>query len=237
VTRPVIKGILFDKDGTLFDFHRTWAPINLRAGHHGAGNDEGLRVKLMKIGMVDPDTGIAQPDGLFAAGNASEIAEAWIAAGSPFTHRELTDALDQIFLDASKTSVPATELPALFGSLKARGLKLGIASSDSEAAVRAAATRFSIMRYLDFACGYDSGFGHKPTEGMPLAFCRAADLSPGELAVVGDNTHDMEMGRRAGAALRIGVLTGTGTRRSLAAHADMVISGIGKLEKALGFSE
>jgi phosphoglycolate phosphatase len=232
-----IKGVLFDKDGTLFDFHKSWAPINLRAALHGAGTDEALRRKLLKVGKVDPDTGIAQPDGLFASGNAAEIATAWIAAGSPFGQRELTDALDQIFLGAAASMVPATNLAALFDRLKARGLKLGVASSDSEAAVRAAATQFNLTRFLDFACGYDSGFGHKPTDGMPLAFCRATGLAPGEIAVVGDNAHDMEMGLRAGAALRIGVLTGTGTRGTLAGHADMVIAGIGDLEEALGFSE
>jgi phosphoglycolate phosphatase len=237
MTRYRIKGLLFDKDGTLFDFHKSWAPINLKAGLYGAGPDEALRRKLMEIGKVDPDTGIAQPDGLFAAGNAAEIAEAWVAAGCPYGLGELTGALDQIFLGASSSMVPATNLTALFGRLKARGLKLGVASSDSEAAVRAAATQFNLTRYIDFACGYDSGFGHKPTEGMPLAFCRKLGIAPGDVAVVGDNAHDMEMGRRAGVALRIGVLTGTGTRGTLAGHADMIIAGIGDLEEALGFSE
>jgi phosphoglycolate phosphatase len=87
--------------------------------------------------------------------------------------------------------------------------------------------------FLDFTCGYDSGFGHKPTAGMPLAFCRATGIQPASIAVVGDNAHDMEMGRRAGVALRIGVLTGTGTRQTLAPFADGVIDGIDQLEDYL----
>jgi phosphoglycolate phosphatase len=236
MTTPIIHGILFDKDGTLFDFHKSWAPINLRAGLHGAAGDEALRQKLLRIGGVDPFNGVALPDGLFAAGNAAEIAEVWIEAGSPFTARELTDSLDQIFLDGANHMIPSTDLPALFARLKARGLKLGIASSDSEAAVRAAATQFALARFLDFTCGYDSGFGHKPAEGMPLAFCRAVGLAPSAIAVVGDNAHDMEMGRRAGVALRVGVLTGTGSRQTLKAHADAVIAGIEGLEALLGLS-
>lgn len=233
MTHPAIHGILFDKDGTLFDFHRSWAPINLRAGLYGAAGDETLRQKLLRLGGVDPISGIAEPDGLFAAGNAAEVAEIWVAAGSPFGLTDLIDALDRIFLDGAANMVPATDLAALFGRLKARGLKLGIASSDSDAGVRAAAARFGLLPVLDFACGYDSGFGHKPTEGMALAFCRATGLAPGQIAVVGDNVHDMEMGRRAGAGLRIGVLTGTGTRETLKAHASMVIPGIAELEAAL----
>jgi phosphoglycolate phosphatase len=234
MTDSIVKGILFDKDGTLFDFHKSWAPINLRAGLHGSAGDEPLRQKLLQLGGVDPFNGVAQPDGLFAAGNAAEIAEVWISAGSPYDARELTDALDQIFLDGASHMIPATDLPALFSRLKARGMRLGIASSDSEAAVRAAATQFALTRFLDFMCGYDSGFGHKPTEGMALAFCRSTGLTPGDIAVVGDNAHDMEMGRRAGARLRIGVLTGTGTRETLTRHANMVLGGVGDIESALG---
>lgn len=236
MTQPSIKGVLFDKDGTLFDFQKSWAPINLAAGRHGAAGNEALRKELLAIGGVDPATGYAAADGLFAAGNAAEIAAAWVAAGSPFRLEALTAALDTIFLDGAGSMAPAADLPALFSRLKAYGLKLGVASSDSAAAVRAAAERFAFASFLDFSCGYDSGFGHKPTEGMPLAFCRSVGLTPSEIAVVGDNAHDMEMGRRAGAALKVGVLTGTGSRQTLKAHADAVIASIGELEALLGLS-
>ncbi len=233
---PAVRGLLFDKDGTLFDFQKSWAPINLRAAAYASAGDDALRLRLLDVGGIDPRNGHAIADGLLAAGNAAEIAAAWIAAGSGFPAAALTAALDRIFLDGAGRMAPAADLPALFGRLKARGLSLGIASSDSEAAVREAAERFGMAPYVDFLCGYDSGFGHKPTEGMPLAFCRAVRLAPGEIAVVGDNAHDMEMGRRAGAALRIGVLTGTGTRATLAPHATAVIAGIDALEEHLGLS-
>ncbi len=234
--RPAINGLLFDKDGTLFDFHKSWAPINLAAALHASRGDDALRTKLLITADVDPATGYARADGLLAASSAAEIATAWIAAGSPFKHPELTEALDRIFLDGAGSMVPAADLPALFGRLAARGLKLGIASSDSEAGVREAAERFGIAPMLHFVCGYDSGHGLKPTAGMALAFCRATGLPPAAIAVIGDNTHDLEMGRRAGAGLKVGVLTGTGTRATLRPHADAVLDGIADLERLLGFS-
>jgi phosphoglycolate phosphatase len=236
VTRLAIKGLLFDKDGTLFDFQKSWAPINLKSAAFASQGDEALRLRLLAVGGINPANGHALPDGLLAAGNAAEIADAWIAAGSLFPAESLTTALDRIFLDGAARMAPAADLPALFGRLKDQGLKLGIASSDSAAAVREAAELFGMAPFLDFICGYDSGHGHKPTEGMPLAFCRATGLTPGQIAVVGDNAHDMEMGRRAGAALRIGVLTGSGTRATLAPFADAVIPGIAELEAFLGIS-
>jgi phosphoglycolate phosphatase len=233
---PSIRGILFDKDGTLFDFQKSWAPINLRAAAHAAGADEALRLRLLAIAGIDAVTGHARPDSLIAAGNAEEIAVAWIEAGSRMSGAALTADLDRIFLDGAVGMVPAADLPVLFARLAKAGLVLGIASSDSEAAVLRAAERFGIAARVSFLCGYDSGFGPKPTDGMPLAFCRACGLTPAEVAVVGDSTHDMEMGRRAGLGLRIGVLTGAGTRETLAPHAHVVIAGIADLERTLGLS-
>jgi phosphoglycolate phosphatase len=32
-----IQGVLFDKDGTLFDFHETWRPVMIKAALQAAG--------------------------------------------------------------------------------------------------------------------------------------------------------------------------------------------------------
>jgi phosphoglycolate phosphatase len=227
-----IRGVLFDKDGTLFDFHRTWAPINLKAVALASGGDEALRERLAAVGAIDAATGRARADGLMAAASAAEIAEAFTAAGG----RLSAAALDALFMEAADNLAPAADLPAMFAALRAAGMKTGVASSDSEAGVRESAERSGFLDLLDFVCGYDSGHGLKPTAGMALAFCRATGLDPAEIAVVGDNVHDMEMGRRAGAGLKIGVLTGTGTRETLVRHADVVLGGIGELSSVLPFS-
>jgi phosphoglycolate phosphatase len=229
----VIRGVLFDKDGTLFDYQGSWAPINLDAARLASCGDEGLRVRLLALAGADPVTGHAVADSLLAAGNAAEIAARWVAAGCPMAVAALTAQLDILFLQAASRMLPVTDLPGLFRRLKDRGLKLGIASSDSEAAVHEAASIFGFAPWLDFVAGYDSGHGHKPTGGMALAFCRATGLASADIAVVGDNTHDMEMGRRAGAGLRIGVLTGSGTRESLLPCADACLGGIDQLEAFL----
>jgi phosphoglycolate phosphatase len=92
---------------------------------------------------------------------------------------------------------------------------------------------FEITEYVDFVAGYDSGFGSKPEPGMVLGFCAATGLPPARIAMVGDNNHDMMMGAGAGALLKIGVLTGTGTRESLEPHADICLSSIAALTTLL----
>jgi phosphoglycolate phosphatase len=228
-----IEGLLFDKDGTLLDYAASWPPINLDAGLLAADGDPVLAATLLGLAGADPASGDAKADSLLAAGNTTELAQAWHAAGSPLPETELAQRLDRLFQSAVRRMVPVCDLAALFARLQERGLKLGIASSDSAAAVAATAAHFGLRETLAFSCGYDSGHGAKPGPGMALAFCAETGLAPGRIAVIGDNRHDMEMARSAGAGLRIAVLTGTGTRATLGPHCDLCLDSIAEIEQAL----
>ena len=52
--------------------------------------------------------------------------------------------------------------------------------------------------------------------------------------MVGDNRHDLEMARAGGAGLAVGVLSGTGTRETLAPMADVILDSIADLPGYLG---
>lgn len=228
-----IAGILFDKDGTLIRYDESWGPVNREAARIAAAGGPHLELPLLKAAGMDPLSGHTRADSLFAAGNAAEIAAGFVAAGSPLAVDDLTELLDALFVRATDYAVPVTDLRVLFSALKGRGLKLGIASSDNELSIRQTMTRFEITEYVDFVAGYDSGFGSKPEPGMVLGFCAATGLPPARIAMVGDNNHDMVMGAGAGALLKIGVLTGTGTRESLEPHADICLSSIAALTTLL----
>lgn len=224
-----IDGILFDKDGTLLDFDDSWGPVNRKVGLMASGGDADLAATLLRACGMEPDTGHITPDSLLAAGNTREIAEGFVAAGSPYSLDWLVPRIDAMFAGAAEESVPVTDLAALFASLHGRGLKLGIASSDNELSIRRIVERFGLGAYVDFIAGYDSGHGTKPQPGMVLGFCQATGLDPSRVAVVGDNNHDLHMGHNAGAGLKIGVLSGTGSRESLAAYSDLLLDDVSHL--------
>ncbi|WP_416065560.1 HAD family hydrolase [Rhizobium sp. ZK1] len=228
-----IKGILFDKDGTLLDYDESWLPVNRELARIAAEGDTALADHLLATCGMDPVTGHIVPDSLLAAGNTRQIAEGLVAAGSKVEVIELTIKLDDLFANAAEFSVPVTDLSVFFGRLHKRGFKLGIASSDNERSIRQTAQRFGISEYVDYIAGYDSGFGSKPEPGMVLGFCAATGLSPEEVAMVGDNNHDLHMGRNAKAGLTIAVLTGTGSRESLSGAADHVFDDITGIEALL----
>ena len=228
--RGPIQGLLFDKDGTLFDFHRSWTSVFDEAARRLAQDDEMLAQTLMAAGGYDPASGRIAAGSIFAAGDTQDLADAWRPHVSDWESGDLVGWLDALFAERGPlSSVPVTDLPRLFGELKARGLTLGVATNDSHVSAMAALERFGVTPHLSFCCGYDSGHGSKPGPGMVQAFCRAMDMDPSSVAVIGDNTHDLEMARAAGAGLAIGVLTGTSGREDLAPLADTVVDSIAAL--------
>lgn len=228
-----IKAILFDKDGTILRYDESWGPVNREAARIAACGNAVLEAKLLDAGGMDDVTGHTRADSLFAAGSAADIARGLVAAGAPLDLQDLTEQLDALFLRAAEYSVPVTDLAAMFSSLKARGLKLGVASSDNEASIRATADRFGFADHLDFVAGYDSGHGVKPQPGMLLAFAKAVGVAPSQVAMVGDNNHDLHMAQAAGAGLKVAVLTGTGTIETLTAAADIVLADVTQIEPLL----
>jgi phosphoglycolate phosphatase len=230
-----IRGVLFDKDGTLFDFHRTWVPILEEAALSAARGEASLVPILMAAGGYDPALGRVAPGSVIAAGDTPELANLWMPIVQGWEAPELTAHLDRLFAaEAPRRSDPVTDLADFLGALRGSGLRVGIATNDSAASALATIGQFGLAELVEFHCGYDSGHGTKPAPGMVHAFCDAVGLAPADVAVVGDNFHDLEMGLMAGAGLRIGVLTGTSARSDLEPHAHFVIESIAELPALLG---
>lgn len=229
-----IKGVLFDKDGTLLDFAATWLPSFREAALAVTGKADDRIERLLAVGGYNTETQTVAAGSLFAAGNNAEIAAAWADLLPDSDVAVLTRRLDQIFTEiGTRYATPVAEVAPLLARLKARGLRLGVATSDSLQGARATLADFGILEQLDFLAGYDSGYGIKPEPGMVQGFCRETRLQAHEVAVVGDNLHDLEMGRRAGAGLLVGVLTGNGTEADLAPHADHVLESVVGLDGLL----
>lgn len=227
-----IKAVLFDKDGTLIDFRATWLPAYEGIVRELFG--EAATHRLLRAGGYDPETGHLDPTSVLAAGTNGQIAALWAGCVGRTDVAALAAEVNLRFMRHAESSmVPVTDLPALFGRLRQRGLRLGVATNDSGIALTAQLRRLAIEGLIDFSCGYDSGHGAKPGPGMVQAFARGLGLPTAAVAVVGDSLHDLEMARAAGAGLAIGVLTGASPRETLLPHADHVIAGIAEIETIL----
>lgn len=234
MTVPKIRAILFDKDGTLLDFDKSWAPINRSTASWAARGNPELAVRLMEVAGFNPETEKTRSGSLYAAGNTAEIAQAWRDAGVGLALPVLVAELDRRFTENAAHAIAVPRLRETVGELARQGLILGIASSDSKGAISRFIETVGLSDRFAFIAGYDSGYGYKPGPGMLTAFSERTGVSACEIAMVGDNLHDLEMARAAGAGLRIAVLTGTGTRAELAPHADHCLDSIADLPHVLG---
>ena len=116
-----IRAVLFDKDGTLFDFFATWAPAYEAIARHTAGDDPAMIEHLMTIGGRNPATGRFAPASVLAAGTARQLAELWAGAVGRDDVAELTLYYDAHFHRHGVASAePVCDLPALFGRLRDR---------------------------------------------------------------------------------------------------------------------
>ncbi len=226
-----LKGILFDKDGTLIDFHASWVGPMRRLALDVAAGDAALAEELLVAIGYNRQTQRVEGDSVLAAGNIRDLAEAWL----PYLPgNDVPYLIEKIERSAVEDGVmgaePVLPLAPFFESLRQSGLALGIATHDSEAGALGLVRRCQAEHLLDFVSGYDSGHGSKSGPGMALAFAEKVGAAPETLAVVGDNLTDLMMGRSAGYALSIAVLTGTGEAASLSVFADAVLPSIAGLK-------
>lgn len=221
-----IRAVLFDKDGTLIDFDTTWNPVYLETVKTLTGGDAAVSRRLLEVGGWDFANGTVRAGSPLRQASNAQIAALWV---KELSYRGCPEALefqiDVLFRTGGvKHAKPTTpHLPELLVRLKRADLRIGVASMDGEAAVRATLERLDLSPFVDFVAGYDSGHGVKPEPGMALAFARLCNVKPQQLAVVGDSPHDLAMGRAAGAGLVIGFTGGGGVRELLAPDADHII--------------
>ena len=219
----MIKGIIFDKDGTLFDFDATWGAWTREMIAAEAGGDEGLIDALAHTLGYDLVGGVFFPGSIVIAETVDVVADAIL------THLPNENKSDLIgrMREATKSvpQIQAAPLWQLLHEIKEMGILIGVATNDAEDPARAHLAAADVLDLFDFVAGYDSGFGGKPEPGQLLGFCATTGLDAQDCVMVGDSTHDMDAGTAAGMRT-IGVLTGPSPAAELRPYADVVLNSI-----------
>ncbi|MEM1302762.1 MAG: HAD family hydrolase [Pseudomonadota bacterium] len=218
-----IDAIVFDKDGTLFDFDATWTVWAGDTILALAGGDDALAMTLAATLDYDLEARKFLPGSSVIAGTLEEQAAliADVLPGRSVAH--LTQELTERSIDVPQVEV--TPLRTFFHALRARGLRLGVATNDAEASMQQHLQKAGVDDLLDFAAGFDSGHGHKPEPGQLFAFADAVRADPARCAMVGDSTHDLDAAQAAG-MVGIGVLTGPAGVEDLVPSASVVLQSV-----------
>jgi phosphoglycolate phosphatase len=230
--------VAFDKDGTLIDFDAMWGRLaeawveNLTAGT----GDQALRDDLYRSLGYDAQNCKADPQGPLAIATTGQL-ETIVALTLYRNGLSWTAAADQAgeaFRAGAGLSlaslIQATgDVGRLFAGLRAAGVRVAVVTTDHRAETIETLRILGVAHWVDhLVCG-DDGIPVKPAPEMLSAACERLELSPARTAVVGDTLGDMLMAERAGAGLRVAVLTGAGEAESLSPHADALLASIDEI--------
>ena len=224
-----LAGVLFDKDGTLIDFQRTWGPATLAVMRHlSAGDQRRLQEQAdaLHLSIEDVRFHVTSP---FIAGSTMTYGQIWARALGRDDIAAVTAEVDALTRHESlKSMTPIGDPKAVLELLLLRGLRLGVGTNDSEASARRQIAALGIEALIEFVAGYDSGHGGKPEPGMVLAFAQHLGVPAHQVAMVGDTMHDLDAARAAG-AVAIAVLSGPASPDAIKQHADYVVDDISHL--------
>ena len=225
-TLSSIRGLLFDKDGTLFDFEKTWNSWTSKILTEVSKQSNVSISALADAIDFDLKTGKLLPQSIVIAGTHRQVTAALHTKLSNWDFEHLESYLLDYVIEARQYEV--VPLQKYFRKLKSEGLLLGVMTNDAERGAQAHLAAAGIFDLLDFVAGSDTGFGCKPAPEPLLAFAKITGLKPHEIAMVGDSLHDLQAAQAAG-MMRVAVLTGVATEDELKKHADLVLPSIANL--------
>lgn len=186
-----LTGVVFDKDGTLLDFHVTWDRAMGATLRRLAPSLAALEGAARAIGY-DLARHVVEPSSpLLAESNATIMAllDPWLDTAT------FERVLDE---EGAARAQPAVAAERLLDMLAAAPAVLGLVTNDSEKVARRQLAHLGWEARFSAVVGYDSGFGEKPDPG-PVRAALGAMGVPGEAAaMVGDSYHDVVAALAAG---------------------------------------
>ncbi len=232
-----MRGIIIDKDGTLFNYAYVWGPVV--AGAVKAGFSElgvkGEKLEWLSLGFeklfgVD-DKGNNYKNGILFRPDLAPITIARMvllslkAGLNPFKVKNKVYSKIQMMGELIKGELEEKQFPGvreLFIKLKESGYVIGIVTNDSINTTAYFLEKMGLCEFVDFIRGAESGCRKKPHPDALNEFLKEFSLSADDVAVVGDTKSDMEFAKRGNAGYRVSVLTGSGDEKLLRRLSDAV---------------
>ncbi len=229
-----IKAILFDKDGTIFDYSRVWFSVlknsvDIVFEKEGIGYKQHIKDLIMQLMGLDEHGNTLSEGAIFSHDKWTILKNVtifvWKAKMLPHTvariSREIMKCNDQN-IGKKLESLNFKKQQELFKTLKDMGYIIGIVTVDRTASLDIFLYYMGIKQYIDFTSTRDDHLPSKPNPKSFLEFCKKFNLKPEEVAFIGDTTIDMKYATRANSSLKIGVEWGGYTKEELIDVSDIV---------------
>ncbi len=224
----MIKGIVFDKDGTLLDYEEFWVPVAKTAITElldKNGYSRELLPSLMNsVGAYD---GIS---GLLCYGTYGDIAVALsstlkdLGILHEFSMQEVVDAFENNLHNGNV--VPTCDnIISLFEKLKSMGIKIALVTNDNYQVAQKCLTDLKIESFFDAIFADDGINPPKPDPYYMKKFCEQFEFAPDEVIMVGDTTTDMKFAQNSG-VMAVGVAKTNDNKMQLLQFTDCIFKDI-----------
>lgn len=232
-----IKGIIFDKDGTLMDFASFWTPVAENAVNSildMVGGALSLSDKMLK--SIGAYSGIR---GVLCSGTYEQISDEFyniLKEHTEVDRRQLLGITSQAFHNSIGYGeiIPAcNNIVDVFAELGSKYKTLALVTTDDEYITRKCLDELGIYNFFDRIYADDGIHPSKPNPYYISKLCMEEGLSPEELVMVGDTMTDIKFAKNSG-IMSIGVAKSMEDKEVLRGKADHIIRDISQINSVLG---
>ncbi len=237
-----IKGIIFDKDGTLLDMDSYWLPV-ARAAYQDilqtvGRKDIPIEELFLATGVVD---GKAEISGSLCCGTygqlGGDIYSVLTRRGVNISLQETVDLTVKFFhnnMDKGVMNPTSPSLKKTLTSLKEKGLKLAVVTSDDRFVTLKCLETLEIKELFDDIFADDGVHPSKPDPYYANTFMQKYGLKNSETLMVGDTFTDVNFAQNAKISF-VGIAKNQHNRQLLEDRAATVISDMQELLEILGY--
>jgi phosphoglycolate phosphatase-like HAD superfamily hydrolase len=229
--------VVFDKDGTLIDFHWLWGQ-RVRAATDAVTRSTdtpfALRTDIFAALGYDPTSSLTRADAPLAVAPMEKLST--LVAGVLYRNgigwHEAEELVAQTFAPALGTTPDSDQirahgnLRALFTELKSAGIRIALLTTDNRAATEATLPILGVEALVDAVICGDDPVAAKPSPVPLLKLGRQFSVHPDRIMMVGDTVCDMMTGRNAEVGCCLAVRTGASEQEALAACAHAVVDSV-----------
>jgi HAD superfamily hydrolase (TIGR01549 family) len=232
----MIKGILFDKDGTLIDFS-LWRDAGINTiqnilDEYNLNNDMLIRELQRAIGIkengVEPFGALAYRSHEDLACELHFILNKHVDIDLDKFKIHVTELLRKEVLKDNVEFKEIVDIKKLYEYLNSNNIKMGMATADSKQSAMHMINKLNLNDCFDFIGSYDGIMKQKPHNDMCMRFCSMYNLEPNEVAIVGDSYSDMLFAINSG-AIGVGVLSGVSSKINLKDVANVIVPSVESL--------
>jgi HAD superfamily hydrolase (TIGR01549 family) len=237
------KVLVFDKDGTLIDFHTIWgsrmvsAAKSIVSACKGSDDLQDRLFRAVGYSLEQNQTFGSGPLAVAPIAKLETIVATVLYQAGMSWDEAVTLAVEHLTKrmvapPAEDEIRPRANLVSLLESFRDAEMRLAVATTDNRRPAEICLEVLGIGSLIEqLLCGDDQTGPRKPDPVVLLDIAESFDAPIDQVVMVGDTVSDLKMAKAAG-AMAVAVTGGAGNREELEQQADVVIDSLEEIRMA-----